>query len=78
MVILKNKGRRRLSRNLLIRAATYDTVRDRNVLLLHQINTVEMEMKIWRMVRLTNTLSEDDRCNMNPESSSGIYMTVLN
>ena len=40
MVTLREKWKRILSRNLLIRAADYDTVRTRNVLPLHQIKTV--------------------------------------
>ena len=45
MVILRERGRFRASRNLLIRAAAINTARARNVLPLHQIKTVEREMK---------------------------------
>ena len=41
MVILKEKGGYIASRNLLIREAAYDTVRDCTVLPLYQIKTVE-------------------------------------
>ena len=58
-VIFKDKGRCISPSNLLIRSAEYDTVRARNVLPLHQINTVKREMKIWRMLLLTNNTGED-------------------
>ena len=45
MLILRDKGRCRASRNLLIRAAAYETVRSRTILPLHQIKTVKMQMK---------------------------------
>ena len=77
LVILREKGRCRLSRNLLIRAAAYDIMRERTVLPLHQIKTAEREIKRTRMVRLTNTPGEDDGCRLNPYSSSGIYMTAV-
>ena len=41
MVILREKRSCRASRNLLISTASYDTVRDRTVLTLNQINTVK-------------------------------------
>ena len=78
MFILRDTGRCRASRNLLIRAAEYDTVRTRTVLPLHQIKTVDREMNIRRMVRINNTPVEDDGFRMNPDSSSGIYMTAVN
>ena len=58
--------------------AAYDTVRAPTVLPLHQIKTVERDMKIRRMVRITNTPGEDDGCRLNPDSSSGIYITSEN
>ena len=76
MIILRDKGRCTLSMNLLIRTAAYKTMRDRNDPSLHQIKTVKREMKIRKMVRLTNTPGEYDGCKMNPDSSSGIYMTT--
>ena len=69
MVILREKVRCRSSGKLLIRESAYDTERDRNVLSLHQIKTAKREMKIMRMVCLTNTTGDDDICSMNPESS---------
>ena len=41
MVILRQNKRCRASSKLLIRIAAYDTVRDRNVLPIHQIKTVK-------------------------------------
>ena len=41
MVILREKGRCRESRNFIIRASTYETVRTQTVLPLHQIKTVQ-------------------------------------
>ena len=55
LVILREKGRGRSSRNLLIRAAAYDTLGTQTVLPLHQIKTAEREMKRQRMVRITST-----------------------
>ena len=54
MFILREKGRCRASRNLLIRSAAYDTARTQTVLPLHQIKTVEREMKRRRMVQIKN------------------------
>ena len=34
-------------------------------------------MKIRRMVHIQNTPVEDDGCRLNPDSSSGIYMTAV-
>ena len=45
IVILREKGMCRASRNLLISAAEYDTMRYRTVLPLHQIKKVERETK---------------------------------
>ena len=77
MVIMREKVRCIFSRNLLIRASVYDTVMARTVLPLHQIKTVEREMKIMGMVRLTNTPGKDDVCRLKPDPSSGIYMTLV-
>ena len=77
MVILRDKGRCNASRNLLIRAAEYETMGAQTVLTLHQIKTVERETKRQRIVRLTNTPGEDDGFRLNPDSSSGIYMTSV-
>ena len=78
MVILRYKGRCKASSNLLIRADTYDTMRIRTVLPLHQIKTVEREMKRQRMVHMNNIPVGDGGCRMNPEYSSGIYTTAVN
>ena len=77
MVILRDKGRCRASRNLLIGAAAYGTVRTQTFLPIHQINTVYREMKRQMMVRIKNTPVENYGCRLNPESSSGIYMTAV-
>ena len=44
MVILRENGRCRESRNLLIRTAAYEIARARNVLPLHQIKTAESKI----------------------------------
>ena len=77
MVILREKGWCISASNLLIRAAAYDTVRDRTVLPIHQIKTFERYIKMRRMVRLANTPGEDDGSRLNPDYSSGIYMTAV-
>ena len=59
MVVLREKVRCRSSSKILIRAATYDTVRSHNILPLHQTKTVKSEMKRLGMVSLTNTPGED-------------------
>ena len=66
MVILREKGGCIFSSNLLIRAATYGTVRTFTVLTLHQIKTVKRKMKRRRMVHPTNTPGEYDECRLNP------------
>ena len=46
--------------NLLIGSDAYETMMTQTVLHLHQIKTVEREMKIRSMVRINNTPGEDD------------------
>ena len=65
MVIQREKGMCRESRNLLIKVDAYDTVRSRTFLPLNQTNTFEREMKIQRMVRINNTTVEEDGCRLN-------------
>ena len=65
------------SGSLLIRAAAYYTVRALIVLTLHQIKKVDREMKRRRMVYLTNTPGDDSGYRLNPNSSSGIYITEV-
>ena len=77
MVILRDKGRCRASRKLLIRADTYDTMRARTVLPLHQIKTFGRQTKRQRTVRINNTTVENNGCRMKPDSSSGIHMVLV-
>ena len=77
MIILREKGKCRASRNLLIRAAACDTMRTRTVLPLYQINTVEREMNIQSMVYINNNPVEDDGCRLKPDSYSGIKTTTV-
>ena len=77
LIILREKGRGGSPSNLLIGADVYDTVRTRNVLPLHQIKTVEREMKRRRTTCITNTPGKDDGCRLKPDSSSVIYMTSV-
>ena len=60
MVILREKERCRASKNILIRADIYDTVRIHTLLLLYQIKTIERQMKVGRGVRINNTQVEDN------------------
>ena len=72
MVILRENGKGRFTRNLLIRAAVYSTMRTCTVLTLHQIKTFDRDMNIRRMICITNTQGEYDRFRINPDSSTGI------
>ena len=74
MVILRAKGRS--SRNLLIRAAAYDTVQQRTILPIQEMKAAEIEIKKRRMVRTPNSYGEEEGIRINPESSAGIYVTA--
>ena len=52
-------------------------MRARTVLPLSQIKTVDKEMKRQSMVNINNNPVEDDECRLNPDYSSGIYMTTV-
>ena len=73
MVILKAKWRS--SRNLLIRAAAYDTVQQRTIIPIQEMKSAETEMKKRRIVRMPNRGGEEEGRRMNPDSSAGIYVT---
>ena len=73
MVILREKGIP--SRNLLIRAADYDNVQQRKILPIQEMKAAETEMRKRRMGRMPNRDGEDEVRIMNPDSSSGIYVT---
>ena len=77
MVILREKGGCRAKMNLLIRASAHDTMRNWIVISLHQIKKVERETKTQRMVRINNNPVENNGCRLNPDSSSGIFMTSV-
>ena len=74
MVILRAQGRP--SRNLLIRAAAYDTVQHRTIFPIQEMKAAEMEMRKMRMARITNRYVEEEGIRMNPDSSAGIYFTA--
>ena len=74
MVVLRAKGGS--SRNLLIRAASYDTVQQRTILPIQEMKAAEMEMRKRRMVRMPNRGGEEEGRRMNPDSSDGIYVTT--
>ena len=74
MVILRAQGRP--SRNLLIRAADYDTVQQRTILLIQETKATDMEMRKRRMLRIPNRDGEEEGIRMNPDSSAGIYVTA--
>ena len=69
MEILMEKGKGISSRNLLIRSDAYIPVRNRTVLPLNQIKTVNRDMKILKMLRIINTPGGDYGCRLNPDSS---------
>ena len=74
MVILIEKGGS--SRNLLILVAAYDDVQQRKILPIQEIKADEMEMRKRIMVRMLNRDGEEECRIINPESSSGIYVTA--
>ena len=74
MVILRAKGRS--SRNLLIRAAAYDTVQQRKIIPIQEMKAAAMEMRKRRMVRMPNSYGEEEGIRMNPDSLAGIYVTA--
>ena len=73
MVILREK--RRLSWNLLMRAAVYDTVQQRTIIPIQEMKAAETEMRKRRIVRMTNRYGEEDVRRMNPYSSYGIHVS---
>ena len=77
MFIMTEMGRCRSPSNLLIRESAFDTVMTRTVLQLHQNKKIKKEMKRQRMVCINNNPVEKYGSRMNPNSSSGIYMTTV-
>ena len=77
MVILREKGRVQSSRSLLLKAAAYDIVSTHSDMPLQEIKTAEREIKRRSMVPLTNTPSDCDGCRKNPDSLTGIYITLV-
>ena len=57
MVILREKGG--LPRNLLIRAAYYDTVQQRTIPPIQETKAADMEIRKRRMVRIPNRDGEE-------------------
>ena len=68
MVVLREKVMGKLSRNLLIRAATCGTVRTQNFLPLTQIKTIDTEMMRRKAVCITNNTDEDYGFGLNSDS----------
>ena len=60
MVTMSEKGRFIFPMNIFTRAAAKDTVITRTILPLHQIKTVDRDMKRHRMIRINNNKGEDD------------------
>ena len=73
MVILRAKGR--LSRNLHILDAAYDTVQQRTILPIQEIKAADMEMRNRIMVRMPKRYGEEEVRRTNPDSSAGIHFT---
>ena len=77
MVILRDNGRVRYSRNILLRASTYDIVSTYTVLHLREIKTSKREIKRWMMVHITNNPGDDDGYRHKNDLLSDIYMTLV-
>ena len=73
MFILIKKGTS--SRNLLIRAAAYDTAKQRKILPVQEMKAADMEMRKRIMVSMPNRYGEEEGRRMKPYSSDGIYVT---
>ena len=65
MVVLREKGRMKLSRNLLLGAAVYDTIRTRTTPHPEEIKTDKRDIKRWMVVSITKNPGEDDVCRNN-------------
>ena len=73
MVIIRAKGStQQPSRNILLRAAVYDTVWKRTVLPLQDMKIETMMIHHQKKVKLAN---KDANTRINPNSTSGIYLT---
>ena len=75
MVIMKGSVQSPL--NILLRESTYVTFRTRTVLNLQEIKTSKRDIKIQRMVSITKVPGDDYGFRHNPDSSQGIYMTLV-
>ena len=74
MVIIRAKGSTQQTlRNILLRAAAYDTVRKRTVLPIQEINIETMMIHQQKKVKLGD---EDAKTRINLNSTSGIYLTA--
>ena len=76
MVILREKGRSSMSRNLVFRNSSYSTLRICTVPPLHKINTYERYMKIHSMLHIPNIPGDGDSLRLKYDYLSGIYLTV--
>ena len=75
MVIILSKGStQQPSRNVLLRAAAYDTVRKRTVLPLQEMKRETMMILNKRKVKLEN---KDASTRRDHNSTSGIYLTAV-
>ena len=74
MVIIRAKGStQQPSRNILLRAAAYDTVRKRTVLPLQEMKRETIMIHHQKKVKLAD---EYANTRSNPNSTSGIYLTA--
>ena len=74
MVILRAQGIP--ARDLVIRAAAYDTVHQRKILPTQELKAAEMETRKRIMVWMTNRDGEEEGIRINPDYPSGIYATA--
>ena len=72
MVVLQAKGKQQSSRNIILRAAEYDTVRKITVIPIQDTKKEFMAIINQKRVRLVN----DETYMSNPDSSSGFYLTA--
>ena len=72
MVVLRAKGTQQSSRNIILRAAEYETVRKITVIPIQDMKKEFMAIINKKRVRLLN----DETYIRNPDSSSGFYLTA--
>ena len=75
MVLLREKVKVGVSRDLLLMAAAYDTARNTTILPFKKTKETEMEIRTQRMVIMPKKDGEGEPRKMNPDFSAGLYVT---